>query len=106
LTAEQQAALQHSAQQEAMKETAFYTDAGIPFSSGLAYDLGSIGLQTAAQGAAFEQGNQANYLAQQAQQGNQLAQLGTTLGGLNSGNVNTGQSSGFNTGGSLSGGSL
>ena len=79
LTADQAAALQYAAQQEAMKETAYYTDAGIPYSSGLAYDLGSIGQQTAANAAQIEQGNVANQLAANAQQFNQQNALGNQL---------------------------
>jgi len=89
LTAEQQAALQFAGQQEGMKEQAFYADAGIPFSSGLAMDLGSIGVQTAAAGAGLENQNAQLALQQQslnnqqnANLGNQLAGLGTALGGL------------------------
>jgi hypothetical protein len=82
LTPDEQAMLQYQAQQEAQRETAFYADAGIPFSSGLAYDLGSIGQQTAANAATIEQGNQSLALQQQALAGNSAAALGGAAGGL------------------------
>jgi hypothetical protein len=82
LTPDEAAMLQFQAQQEAHKETAFYADAGIPYSSGLAMDLGSIGQQTAATAAGIEQGNQQLALQQQALQGNAASALGSAAGGL------------------------
>jgi hypothetical protein len=88
LTPEEMAMLQYSAQQEGQKLTSYYSDAGIPGSSGLAYDLGSIPFQTAAAAGGIEQGNTATTNANTANIGSQLGNLGTTLGNLNS--LNTG----------------
>ncbi|MBO0737076.1 MAG: hypothetical protein J2P48_10970 [Alphaproteobacteria bacterium] len=64
-----------------MKLKSAYADMGIPFSSGLAYDLGSIPFQEAAQNAQIAQNTQGN-------QNQQFAQLGNALGGLNLGGQN------------------
>ena len=91
LTPDEMANLQFAAQSEQNKLINFYSDAGIPFSSGLAFDLGSIPFQTAAAAGQLESsqspqslgGITPNNAAQQ------FAQLGTTLGSQNAGNQNT-----------------
>ena len=102
LTQDEMAALQFSALQEQNKLINFYSDAGIPGSSGLAYDLGSIPFQTAAAAGGIEQGQQATNLAAGNQTANQFAQLGTTLGNLNQLGTNqqttNPDNSGFSTG--------
>ena len=84
LTAQEEAMLQYQAQSEAKKETAAYSDYGIPYSSGLAHDLGSIGFQTAAEAGSIQQSQYAANQASQTAQGNQLStalgNLGTALG--------------------------
>ena len=84
LSSEEEAMLAYQAQSEAKKETAAYTDYGIPYSSGLAHDLGSIGFQTAAQAGQIQQSqygqNQANQTAQAGQLSTALGNLGTALG--------------------------
>jgi hypothetical protein len=84
LTPEEIAMLQYSAQNEQRTLTNYYSDAGIPGSSGLAYDIGSIPFQTAAAAGGIEQGNTATTNANTAAIGSQLGNLGTTLGNLNS----------------------
>lgn len=83
LTPDQMANLQFAALNERNKLINYYSNAGIPYSSGLAYDLGSIPFQTAAAAGQIEQGQQSTAMAQNTNTANQLAQLGTTLGGLN-----------------------
>lgn len=101
LSAQEQAMLAYQAQSEAKKETAAYTDYGIPYSTGLAHDLGSIGFQTAAEAGSIQQSQyNANLAAQTAQSnqlGNALGNLGTALG-TSSTTGGTGGTSGGGTG--------
>ena len=102
LSQQEQAMLAYQAHSEAMKETAAYTDYGIPYSSGLAHDLGSIGFQTAAEAGQIQQSQYGAQQAQQTQQANALGQLGTALGSqsASTGNPDT---SNLTSGGSLGG---
>lgn len=108
LTAQEEAMLAYQAQSEAKKETAAYTDYGIPYSTGLAHDLGSIGFQTAAEAGSLQQSQyNANLAAQTAQSnqlGNALGNLGTALGTSSAGTTGgTTGNTGGTTGGSTTG---
>ena len=87
LTPDEMAALQFSALNERNTLVNYYSNAGIPGSSGLAFDLGSIPFQTAAAAGGIEQ-SQAGFSTGAAQNtANQMAQLGTVLGQLNNQNT-------------------